>query len=91
MIRLALLYFPSEKRSYVRPINTIEDLPEPRSVTDFEEHKLYSVKWDVLKREDSDTVEKAFHAKILLLASKCYIGVELPAALKLVMVRRFIS
>lgn len=67
MIRLAVVYFPSDKLKNVIPVKDIVDLPQPKGIDDFEPNRLYSINCQVLRREDSDTTEKPFNGKILLL------------------------
>lgn len=69
MIRLALVYFPSERKSYVVPVHDIIDLPAPKSVNDFDRRKLHKVRWTVVT-EDGEKTESPFDGKIQLLASK---------------------
>lgn len=67
-IKFACVCFVKEKnRRYVVPVKDIKDF-KPRGVDDYVVDKLYEVLWPVLRRQDSDTVDDYFRAKILLLS-----------------------
>lgn len=68
MIRLALVYFPSERKNYVVPVKDVINLHRPKSIDDFDPAKTYDINWQVLRRENSDTTEATWSGRIVLLA-----------------------